>query len=133
MKTFGVKPKKYIKYKIKGGKDKAQHLMFGCNGSHPDIITVQKKSGIIVTTITRPWFKWIRVLNRVLRITDSQVGFLCHSVLSSSKSPLEDAPLLPCAVLVSGTVLKSFEGVGEGFMSVKLVSSLSKSSFASPE
>ena len=55
---------------------------------------------------------------------------LVYSVFSSSKSPFE-TPLLPD--LAFNTLWTSFEGIGDGFISVKEVSSLSKSSLVSPE
>jgi len=53
-----------------------------------------------------------------------------HSLLSSSKSSFE-SPLLLCTGLASGTLLTSFEEIGDGFMRVKVVSSLSNSSLPS--
>lgn len=57
---------------------------------------------------------------------------LLYSLLSSSRSPF-NAPLLLCTGLGSGTLLTSFEAIGDGFMSVNEVSSLSNSSFTSSE
>lgn len=53
-----------------------------------------------------------------------------HSLLSSSKSSFE-FPLLLCTGIASGTLRTSFEEMGDGFISVKVVSSLSNSSLPS--
>lgn len=53
-----------------------------------------------------------------------------HSVFSSIPSA---APFLPCMALASCTLWTSFDGVGDGLISIKLVSSLSNSSPASDE
>lgn len=57
---------------------------------------------------------------------------LLYSVLFSSISPF-DSPLLPGNDLVSGAGRTSLEGVGDGFMRVRDVSSLSNSSLPSSE
>lgn len=60
----------------------------------------------------------------------NQSYILVYSLLSSSKSSFE-FPLLLCTGLASGTLRTSFEEIGDGFMSVRVVSSLSNSSLPS--
>lgn len=57
---------------------------------------------------------------------------ILYSVLSSSRSPF-DATMFACSGLASGAVRTSLEGIVDGLMSVKELSSLSNSSPTSSE